>query len=65
VLLQAARPCLVESAVVLLGLGFIRLYARRNQCRSRRTLSIAMFWVAVIVLLVVFIPQLIASLIAG
>ncbi|HXY11032.1 MAG TPA: hypothetical protein VEI52_24580 [Terriglobales bacterium] len=64
--LQAARPWLLASAGVLLVLGFIQLYVRRTQCPRRSPLSVAMFWVAaVIVLLVVLFPQLIASLIAG
>jgi hypothetical protein len=64
--LQSARPWLLAGAGILLILGFVQLYVRRNQCQRRSPLSIALFWsAAVIVLLVILFPQLIASLIAG
>lgn len=64
--LWSFRPWLLGSAAVLLGIGFIQLYVRRNQCQKRNPLSIALFWgAAVIVLLVILFPQLIASLLAG
>jgi hypothetical protein len=64
--LQSARPWLLTSAGVLLGIGFIQMYVRRNQCQKRSPLSIALFWgAAVIVLLVLLFPQVIASLLAG
>jgi hypothetical protein len=64
--LQAARPWLLASSAILLGIGFIQLYVRRNQCQKRSRFSIALFWgAAVIVLLVILFPQVIASLIAG
>jgi hypothetical protein len=64
--LQSLRPWLLVSAAILLGIGFIQLYVRRNQCEKRSPLSIAMFWgAAVFVLLVILFPQVIASLLAG
>lgn len=64
--LQSLRPWLLVSAAVLLGVGFIQLYVRRNQCQKRSPLSVALFWgAALIVLLVILFPQVIASLIAG
>lgn len=64
--LQALRPWLLASSGILLVVGFVQLYVRRNRCQKRSTLSIALFWgAAVIVLLVILFPQLIASLIAG
>ncbi len=64
--LQSFRPWLLGSAAVLLGIGFIQLYVRRNQCQKRSPLSIALFWsAALIVLLVILFPQVLASLIAG
>lgn len=64
--LQSGRPWLLASAGILVVLGFIQLYVRRQQCRKRSPLSIALFWVAAaIVLLVILFPQAIASLIAG
>jgi uncharacterized membrane protein len=63
--LQSARPWLLVIAAVLLVLGFVQLY-RRNQCKKRSPISIALFWCSVvIVLLVILFPQVIASLLAG
>jgi len=57
---------LLAFAGVLLIVGFVQLYRGRGQCRQRSPLSIAIFWVAVaIVLLVILFPQFIASLVAG
>jgi cytochrome bd-type quinol oxidase subunit 2 len=64
--LQSLRPWFLVSAAILLGVGFIQLYVRRNQCQKRSPLSITLFWgAALIVLLVILFPQVIASLIAG
>lgn len=64
--LQSLRPWLLVGAAVLLGVGFIQLYVRRNQCQKRSTLSVALFWgAALIVLLVILFPQVVASLLAG
>jgi hypothetical protein len=64
--LQSARPWFLAGAGILLVVGFVQLYARRNQCQRRSPLSIALFWsAAIVVLLVILFPQLIASLIAG
>jgi hypothetical protein len=57
---------LLVSAAILLGVGFIQVYIGRTQCRKRSPLSIALFWgAALIVLLVILFPQVIASLLAG
>jgi hypothetical protein len=64
--LPSARPWLLVGAAILLGVGFIQLYVRRNQCQKRSPLSVALFWAAaVLVFLVILFPQVIASLIAG
>lgn len=64
--LQSLRPWLLISAGILLVVGFIQLYGRHRQCQKRSTLSIALFWGAVvIVLLVILFPQLIADMFAG
>ncbi len=64
--LQNARPWLLVGAFALLVVGFIQLYRGRNQCRKRSTISVTLFWVAVaFVLLIVFFPQVIATLFAG
>ncbi len=63
--LQSMRPWLLGSAAVLLVIGFVQIYAKRNQCQKRSLLSIALFWLAVaIVLLTILFPQVLASLIA-
>jgi uncharacterized membrane protein len=62
---QTARPWLLGGALVLLVSGFVQLY-RRNQCKKRSRISIALFWCSVVfVLLVILFPQVIASLLAG
>ncbi len=62
---QSFRGWFLGLAIILLGIGFIQLYVRRNQCQKRSPLSIALFWgAAVIVLLMILFPQVIASLIA-
>jgi len=63
--LQSARPWLLGGAAILLVLGFVQLY-RRNQCKKRSVVSIALFWCSVLlVLLIVLFPQLIANVLAG
>lgn len=61
------RPWLLGAAVLLLVLGFWQIYRRRSQCSTRRSpVSVALFWMAVgVVLLVTIFPQLIANWIAG
>ena len=64
--LQSARHWFLAGAGILLVVGFVQLYVRRNQCQRRSPLSIVVFWLAVVtVLLVVLFPQVIASLLAG
>ena len=63
--LQSLRPWLLGGAVVLILLGFIQLY-RRNHCKKRSAVSVALFWCSVIVVvLIVLFPQVVASLLAG
>ncbi len=61
------RPWLLGAAVLLLVVGFWQIYRRGNQCSTRRSpLSIALFWLAlVVVVLVTIFPQLIANWLAG
>src|SRR5579864_5006712 len=53
------RPWLLGAAVLLLALGFWQIYRRGNLCNTRRsTASVALFWVAVVVVILVTIfPQ--------
>ena len=63
---QSFRGWFLGFAIILLIAGFIQLYVRRNQCQKRSPLSIALFWsAAIVVLLLILFPQVIASLIAG
>ena len=61
------RPWLLGAALSLLVLGFWQIYRRGKQCSTRRSsVSVALFWVAVAVLLLVtMFPQLIANWLAG
>jgi cytochrome bd-type quinol oxidase subunit 2 len=64
--LQTARPWLIVGACVLLCVGCVQLYLGRNQCKKRSPLSVALFWIAtVIVLLIILFPQVIANFVAG
>ena len=61
------RPWLLVVSVLLLALSFSQIYRRGRQCNARRSrVSVALFWVAVVVLLLVTVfPQVIANLLAG
>lgn len=64
--MQSFRLWFLAGAVLLLVVGFLQLYRRRGQCQRRNPVSVALFWVAtVIVLTTILFPQAIASLIAG
>ena len=63
--LQAMRPWLLSASGVLLIIGFVQLYFRK-QCRTRSRLSVAIFWIATaIVFLLILFPQIAASILAG
>jgi uncharacterized membrane protein len=61
------RPWLLGFSILLLLLGFWQIYRRGNQCNARRSrVSVALFWLAVVVVLLVTVfPQLIANWLAG
>jgi hypothetical protein len=62
----AYRDWFLALAVILLVAGFVQIYRGRRQCRKRSVLSLALFWVsAAFVLVILFFPQVIASLLAG
>ena len=64
--LEAARPWLLISSGALLAFGFVQLYRSRNECRKRSPVSVALFWMAVaVILFTILFPQVIASLFAG
>jgi hypothetical protein len=59
------RPWLLGASLLFLCLGFCQMYLRKA-CVKRSTISVVLFWIAVIVVVLVFLfPQVIASLIAG
>jgi membrane protein YdbS with pleckstrin-like domain len=63
---QSLRNWFIGGAAVLLVVGFVQLYRGHNQCRKRSPVSIALFWVAAaVVLLIALFPQVIATLLAG
>ena len=62
----AYRDWFLALAVILLVIGFVQIYRRQRQCRKRSVVSVTLFWVSVaLVLVIVFFPQVIASLLAG
>lgn len=62
----AYRAWFLGLALLLLLLGFVQTYRKRNQCGKRSKVSIALFWTAVVlVVLIVLFPQVIAGLLAG
>jgi uncharacterized membrane protein YidH (DUF202 family) len=62
----AYRDWFLALAAILLVTGSIQIYRGRRQCRKRSVLSVALFWTSVaLVLVIVFLPQAIASLLAG
>jgi len=64
--LQMLRPWLLGASGILLIIGFAQLYLRRNHCKKRSRVSIAIFWIATtIVLLLILFPQIVASILAG
>ena len=67
VLIAPLRPWLLSVAVLLLVVGFWQIYRRGKQCNTQRShVSVALFWIAVIVVVLVTIfPQLIANWLAG
>ena len=60
------RAWFLALTAVLLIVGFVQIYRGRNQCRKRSNLSVALFWTSVVlVVAIIFFPQVIASLLAG
>lgn len=63
---QHFRRLLLGAAIMFLFVGLLQLYAYKRKCVRRSTSSVILFWTAVVfVILVMFFPQVIASLIAG
>ena len=63
---QALRPWLLGASILLLVVGFGQLYLRRGQCPRRSRMSVALFWIATtVVLLLILFPQIMATILAG
>lgn len=63
--LQTMRPWFLLASAVLLIVGFVQLYLRK-QCQRRSHVSVAIFWAATaVVLLLILFPQIVASILAG
>jgi hypothetical protein len=65
VFLARARPWLLGLSIILLGLGFFQVY-RGMRCRTRqsRTAIVCLGLAAVVLVLVLLFPQVIASVLA-
>ena len=60
------RAWFLALAAFFLIIGFVQIYRGRNQCKKRSRVSVALFWTSVVlVVVIVFFPQVIASLLAG
>ena len=60
------RVWFLALAAVFLIIGFVQIYRGRNQCKKRSAVSVVLFWTSVVlVVVIVFFPQVIASLLAG
>jgi hypothetical protein len=64
IVLEPVRPYLMVASGVLILFGVWQLYRRGASCRRSRA-SIVVFWIcAVIVALMMMVPQIVASLLA-
>ena len=60
------RVWFLALTAILLIFGFVQIYRGRNQCRKRSHVSVALFWISVVlVVAIIFFPQVIATLLAG
>ena len=51
---QSFRTWFLAIAGVLLVVGFVQLYRRRDQCKKRSPFSVVLFWVAAVIVLDVY-----------
>ncbi len=65
VILDTLRPWLIAASLALLSVGFVQLY-RKRACGQRSKGSLVILGIATLIVLgVAFLPQVIASLLAG
>jgi hypothetical protein len=63
--LAPMRPWLIALSILLLAIGFIRTYRRRECSVGRSPFSVALLWIsAVLVLSMLLFPQAIAGFLA-
>jgi hypothetical protein len=59
------RPWLIGLSLVLLGVGFMQVYRRPPSCERRSTTHVVILWgCAIVVAVVLLLPQLLPSLLA-
>ena len=59
------RWWLLGASLGLLALGFVQLYGKKRKCRRPSAISVALLWVAVVLVLAVLLfPQFVASALA-
>lgn len=65
VFFDTLRPWLIAASLVLLGIGFVQLH-RKRVCGRRSKASVVVLGIAtLIVLSFAFLPQVVATLLAG
>jgi hypothetical protein len=63
--IEPLRPWLLGSSALLLGIGVYQVYRSEGTCQRRSPISMVLLWFsAVVVLLVILFPQLLAGLLA-
>ena len=65
VVLEPLRPWLLAASGVFLAIGAVQLYRRRGSCARRSRTTVALFWIAAVVVLGLMIfPQTVAGILA-
>ena len=65
VVLAPIRPWLLALSAVFLAIGLVQLYRSRGACRRRSRATIALFWIAgIIVFGLMIFPQTVAGILA-
>ncbi len=63
--LESLRPWLIGLALTLLAVGLLQLYRGKGTCQRRSRSSVAVFWLAaILVLTMTFFPQGVAGFLA-
>ena len=63
--LAPISPWLLALSAVFLAVGILQLYRSRNTCRRRSRTTLALFWIAAVVVLgLIIFPQMVAGILA-